>query len=400
MSYTELENADGVPLRVWGYELMDENTIEQMKKICQVPCVYPWAALMPDGHVGIGTTVGSVIPTQNAVIVAAVGVDIGCGMIATNLGFKRERLPVDLKPLRAAMENAVPHGRTLNGGAGDRGAWSNIPETVSKEWENGLSEKYDDLCKRHPRMRSKNNVNQLGTLGTGNHFLELCVDEDNNVWILLHSGSRGPGNRIGSYFLEEAKKQPQPALLDKDLAFLSKPSPLFNDYLEAVNWAQEFARINRLIMMSNAIAAVRKMGMPAGWLDSVHCHHNYISQEKHYGCDLIITRKGAVRAFEGDLGIIPGSMGANSFIVRGRGNPDSFCSCSHGAGRRMSRNKAKTTFTLEDHARDTATIECRKDADVLDETPGAYKPIEEVMKAQADLVDIVHCLKQLICIKG
>ncbi len=249
-------------------------------------------------------------------------------------------------------------------------------------------------------------VNQLGTLGTGNHFIELCLDEAGAVWVMLHSGSRGVGNRIGSYFIDKAKQAMRRwfvNLPDMDLAYLPQGDALFDDYLAAVAWAQAYALANRELMMHAAIEALRAtQQLPefTAHLEAVNCHHNYVSFEHHYGENVIVTRKGAVRARAGELGIIPGSMGAKSFIVRGKGNPESFTSCSHGAGRAMSRTKAKKLFTLDDHAAATAGVECRKDEDVLDETPGAYKAIDDVMAAQADLVDIVHTLKQIVCVKG
>jgi tRNA-splicing ligase RtcB (3'-phosphate/5'-hydroxy nucleic acid ligase) len=299
----------------------------------------------------------------------------------------------------------VPHGRTDNGGRNDRGAWKSPPSAQLDVWTE-LKPRYDAIVEKHPKLGRGNDLNHLGTLGTGNHFIEVCLDEENHVWFMLHSGSRGVGNRIGSYFIELAKQDMRKFhinLPDANLAYLPHGTQHFDDYVDAVQWAQDFAMANRRLMMESVIEAVRKSGVvpPFATTDeSVNCHHNYVAVENHYGENVFVTRKGAVRAREGDLGIIPGSMGAKSFIVRGKGNPESFHSCSHGAGRSMSRTEAKKRFTLADHARATEGVECRKDADVIDETPAAYKPIDAVMAAQADLVDIVHTLRQVVCVKG
>jgi len=248
-------------------------------------------------------------------------------------------------------------------------------------------------------------VRHLGTLGTGNHFIEVCLDEAGAVWVMLHSGSRGVGGRIGSHFIELAKLEMERWFIhlpDRDLAYLSEGSQYFNDYIEVVGWAQDFALVNRQLMMEATLGAISTaLGRPVKTgATAVNCHHNYVSREHHFGKNVLVTRKGAVRAREGDLGIIPGSMGARSYIVRGKGNPDSFHSCSHGAGRAMSRTEAKKRFTLEEHAAATAGVECRKDSEVIDETPAAYKDIDAVMAAQVDLVDVVHTLKQVVCVKG
>jgi tRNA-splicing ligase RtcB len=360
---------------------------------------------MPDVHWGMGATVGSVIPTKKAIIPAAVGVDIGCGMMALRTTLDASDLPDDLKSIRSAIERAVPHGRTDNGGRNDRGAWRNVPSRQVEVWSS-LKPRYDAIGEKHSKLGRGNDLNHLGTLGTGNHFIEVCLDEDAHVWLLLHSGSRGVGNRIGSYFIELAKQDMRRYhidLPDANLAYLSDGTKHFDDYVEAVHWAQDFAMWNRRLMMEAVVAAVRESGAVPPFEtteDVVNCHHNYVAIENHYGENVFITRKGAVRARSGDLGIIPGSMGAKSFIVRGKGNPESFHSCSHGAGRSMSRTEAKRRFTIADHEKATAGVECRKDLDVLDETPAAYKPIEAVMAAQADLVDVVHTLRQVVCVKG
>jgi tRNA-splicing ligase RtcB len=358
---------------------------------------------MPDVHWGIGATVGSVVPTEGAIIPAAVGVDIGCGMMAVETTLVASRLPDTLKPLRTAIEKAVPHGRTRNGGKGDRGAWLRIPKPVERAWKDLVGD-FEMLVENHPKVAQANDVNHLGTLGTGNHFIEVCLDERDLVWFMLHSGSRGVGNKIGSYFIELAKRDMRrhiKDLPDKDLAYLSEGTDHFADYVFAVEWAQRFAMTNRHLMM-DAIIAVARAELPEFELGelAVNCHHNYVTREHHFGRDVFVTRKGAVRARLGDLGIIPGSMGARSYIVRGKGEAQSFCSCSHGAGRAMSRGEAKRRFSVEDHARATEGIECRKDADVIDETPMAYKPIDKVMEAQADLVEVVHELRQIVCVKG
>jgi tRNA-splicing ligase RtcB len=343
------------------------------------------------------------VPTEKAIIPAAVGVDIGCGMMAAETSLTSSDLPDDLHGLRSAIEQAVPHGRTDNGGRHDRGAWRRPPPTTRAAWE-ALAPAYGELVDRHRKLGSGNDIEHLGTLGTGNHFIEVCLDERDHVWLMLHSGSRGVGNRIGTYFIELARKDMQRAirnLPDRDLAYLREGSPHFDDYVAAVEWAQRYAATNRALMMDAVMAATAATVRPftPGAL-AVNCHHNYVARERHYGRDVFVTRKGAVRARLGDLGIIPGSMGAKSFIVRGKGNPESFCSCSHGAGRAMSRVDAKRKFSLADHAAATAGVECRKDAAVIDETPMAYKPIDAVMAAQDDLVEIVHTLRQVVCVKG
>ena len=308
--------------------------------------------------------------------------------------------------MRTAMEAAVPHGRTNHGGKGDAGAWEAIPERNLAAWGTSLKDRYEEILEKHPKLDRGNHCNHLGTLGTGNHFIEVCLDEAESVWFMLHSGSRGVGNRMGSYFIELAKKDMQKFYLnlpDKDLAYFPEHTEHFGDYVEAVEWAQDFARTNRDLMMQQIIDAVRDSGEVRPFtahVQAINCHHNYVARERHYGQNVLVTRKGAVRAQIGDMGIIPGSMGAKSYIVRGKGNPESFMSCSHGAGRAMSRGEAKRRFTVEDHRRMTEGVECRKDADVIDETPAAYKSIDAVMAAQTDLVEVVHTLRQVVCVKG
>jgi tRNA-splicing ligase RtcB len=405
-NYDVIANEGAAPIKAWTRGVAVDPTAErQLRNIASLPFIHKWVAVMPDVHAGIGATIGSVIPTRGAIVPAAVGVDIGCGMMAARTTLADDDLPDDLRPLREAIERAVPHGRTDNGGPNDRGAWSTLPARHAERWAH-LKPAYDAVVAKHPRVGRGNDASHLGTLGTGNHFIELCLDESGSVWIMLHSGSRGVGNRIGSYFIESAREDMRRwfvNLPDRDLAYFPEGTEHFADYVEAVEWAQRYARVNRELMMASVVEALRGAGcLPefAADLEVVNCHHNYVEKEHHYGANVFVTRKGAVRAREGDLGIIPGSMGARSFIVRGRGNPESFTSCSHGAGRMMSRGEAKRRFTLEEHAAATTGVECRKDADVIDETPGAYKPIDDVMRAQSDLVEILHTLKQVVCVKG
>ena len=405
-NHTVVHVEGGVPIKAWTKGVKFEDKAEaQLRNVAKLPFIFKWVAVMPDVHTGIGATVGSVIPTHGAIIPAAVGVDIGCGMMAVRTSLQAKDLPDTLSGIRSAIEKAVPHGRTANGGPGDRGAWRDVPGSVGKGWMK-LKEDYQAIVARHPKLDRGNHVNHLGTLGTGNHFIEICLDEADGVWFMLHSGSRGVGNRIGSFFIELAKDDLRRSFVnlpDQDLAYFPEGTEHFADYVRAVSWAQGFARMNRDLMMANVIDAVRKTpGIPPfqADLEAVNCHHNYVEQETHYGERVFVTRKGAVRAGPGDLGIIPGSMGARSFIVRGKGNPESFSSCSHGAGRSMSRTEAKRRFTVADHKAATAGIECRKDEDVIDETPMAYKPIMDVMAAQSDLVEILYTLRQIVCVKG
>ncbi len=405
MANYEVMQDGGVPIKTWtkGVPFEDEARA-QLKNISRLPFIHKWVAAMPDVHLGKGATIGSVVPTLGAVIPAAVGVDIGCGMMAVKTSLTAKQLPDNLSAVRFAMEAAIPHGRSMRRGRRDKGAWCDIPDDVAAAWS-GLSEHFDVLQEKHQVLKNTNNVKHLGTLGTGNHFVEVCLDENQDVWIMLHSGSRGVGNRIGTHFIEVAKKDMerwQIQLPDSDLSYLPEGSDHFNDYIEAVDWAQNFARVNREVMMMRAIAALKSsLGMKFNaHLEAVNCHHNYVSREHHYGKDVLVTRKGAVRARKGEMGIIPGSMGARSFIVRGLGAQESFRSCSHGAGRVMSRTKAKKLVSMEEHLKATDGVECRKDADVIDETPSAYKPIEKVMAAQSDLVEVVYTLKQVVCVKG
>ena len=395
----------GVPLKMWTRGVpVDDDAKRQLVNAARLPIVFRHIAAMPDVHFGIGATVGSVIPTRKAIIPAAVGVDIGCGMIACKTTLVAADLPDNLGPLRSAIERAVPHGSTPQKKGRDHGSWDSPPDLVDTVWAK-LAVEFEALCELHPRIRNTNNRKHLGTLGTGNHFIEVCLDEAGAVWFMLHSGSRGVGNAIGKHFIELARKDAelhQRNLPDRDLAYFEEGAQYFGDYVRAVGWAQRFAACNREVMMTNLIATVRKaIAKPfEAHVEAVNCHHNYVQQERHFGEDVYLTRKGAVSAKRGQLGIIPGSMGERSFIVRGLGNAESFESCSHGAGRVMSRTQAKQQFTVADQIKATEGVECRKDAGVIDEIPMAYKDIDAVMNAQKDLVEIVHTLKQVVCVKG
>jgi tRNA-splicing ligase RtcB len=391
------------PIKAWNRGVdFDANTISRLRNIASLPFVHSHVAAMPDAHVGIGATVGSVIATRGAIIPAAVGVDIGCGMCAWQLTLTANDLPDNLLAVRSAIEAAVPHGRTDNGGKNDRGTWHDVPDWASEIWL-GLADRYAAILDKHPKAASLKQAQYLGTLGTGNHFIELCLDQNDHVWVMLHSGSRGLGNKIGRYFIEKAKEEMRKyfiSLQDMDCAYLVEKSELFDDYIDAVSWAQDFALRNRLAMMDQILLAIQPLLPPYAVTETVvNCHHNYVARENHGGKNVLVTRKGAVRARDGDLGIIPGSMGTGSFIVRGKGNPDSFCSCSHGAGRRMSRTEAKQKITLADHVAATAHVECRKDVDVIDESPAAYKDIGAVIAAQTDLIDVIHRLRGIVNVK-
>lgn len=404
---TTFKDEGSAPVKVWTADI-EESALKQLHNLATLPFIHKHVAVMPDVHWGMGSTVGSVIPTIRAIVPAAVGVDIGCGMIAHKLNIRPEQLPDNLAAVRSAIEAAIPHGRTDNGGPNDRGAWHNVPAEVSAAWQRlGDDSRLKEVLEDQPKIlnRKDQGPRQLGSLGTGNHFVELCLDKENGVWLMLHSGSRGIGNRIGTYFIDQAKQAMEAwsiKLPDPDLAYLPEASPLFDVYWKALSWAQDYAMTNRNLMMDAAKAAVcESLRLPVVSTEhAVNCHHNYVAVENHYGQNVYVTRKGAVRAREGDMGIIPGSMGARSFIVRGKGNPESFCSCSHGAGRKMSRGAAKKAFTLADLETQTAGVECRKDADVVDEIPGAYKSIDEVMANQSALIEIVAELRQVLCVKG
>lgn len=402
------------PIKMWTKHVdVEESALEQLKNISQLPFIHSHVAVMPDVHWGMGATIGSVIPTIKAIVPAAVGVDIGCGMMARRTSLKASDLPDNLGALRNAIERAVPHGRTNNGARGDRGAWHDL-KLVNQNAGTKLYQEISDLFVKYPKLRDRGNysplMHHLGTLGGGNHFIELCLDQDNFVWIMLHSGSRGIGNRIGTFFINQAKELMDKYFIelpDKNLSYLPEGTDLMVDYLLAVDWAQRYAQTNRHLMMDAVTTALSESpelpqftyATEAGDA-AIECHHNYVKVERHYGKNVYLTRKGAVCAALDVYGIIPGSMGAKSYIVRGLGNRDSFNSCSHGAGRVMSRTQAKRELTIDDHTRDTAGVECRKDETVLDESPKAYKNIDDVMKSQSDLVEIKHTLKQVLCVKG
>lgn len=386
------------PVKIYTRDIENE-ALTQLKKIAELPIIHSHIAAMPDVHLGIGATVGAVIPTLNAIIPAAVGVDIGCGMSAVRLSVKSSQLPDNLAAMRSAIERAVPVGLQAH-------KTVSIRESACKQMAAGV----EWLFEKHPtvmKMLKQPNTlwtKQMGTLGSGNHFIEVCVDENKDVWIMLHTGSRGIGNAIGQYFIALAKKDMGKHihnLPDKDLAYFTEGSEHFVDYVTAVNWAQEYARVNRNEIMGLVLRAITPF-LPKFQADrhAINCHHNYVSREHHFGADVLVTRKGAISAREGELGIIPGSMGAKSFIVRGKGNTDSFCSCAHGAGRKMSRTAARQLFSKEDLIAQTKGVECRKDKAVIDEIPAAYKDIDEVMHNQSDLIEVMHTLKQVLCIKG
>jgi tRNA-splicing ligase RtcB len=403
MTYEVLTVPGGRDVKMWTHGVpVEEEARRQLQNVSRLPFIFRHVAAMPDVHFGRGATVGSVIATKGAIIPAAVGVDIGCGMMAVLATLTANDLPDSLTKLRAAIERAVPHGMVTTRGRALRGNWIEAPASVTTRWRT-LAGRLETITAKHPRVTVKDPQAQLGTLGGGNHFIEICLDTEQTVWVMLHSGSRGIGNIIGQRFIELARqdmKKHAINLPDQDLAYLVEGTEHFDDYVEAMGWAQDYAAQNREAMMDAVLRVLREevrrfqLGQVA-----VNCHHNYTARETHFGESVLVTRKGAVRAGAGELGIIPGSMGARSFIVRGLGNCDSFESCSHGAGRVMSRTAARNRFTLADHIAATRGVECRKDRDVIDETPAA-KDIDAVMNAQRDLVEIVTTLKQVVCVKG
>lgn len=400
-----------VDVKMWTrFVPVESGAIDQLRSITSLPFVFKHVAAMPDVHIGIGSTVGTVMATKNAVIPAAVGVDIGCGMIACRISLTASDLPDNLHRLRTEIETMVPVGFDDHTSQRLAGKGHQATTKLLNNQFNQLKPGLDTIIMRHPAIgkmvhsANEKAFKQLGSLGGGNHFIELCLDENNDVWIMLHSGSRGIGNAIGRYFIELAQKDMAANnvhLPNKDLAYLEEGSLYYQDYVDAVSWAQDYAKRNRDSMLELVITAMTRF-LPAFKVtkEAINCHHNYVSQEKHFGEDVIITRKGAVSAQHGEYGIIPGSMGAKSFIVRGLGNAESFCSCSHGAGRVMSRSAAKKKITIEDHVKATEGVECRKDEGMIDESPAAYKDIDNVMQSQTDLVEIVHTLKQVLCVKG
>lgn len=383
------------PIKIWTDEV-EATALTQLKNLARLPFINSnGVACMPDVHAGIGSTVGTVIATEKAVIPAAVGVDIGCGMNAVRLSLKASDLPDNLKPLRDEIERRVPLG--MGGAHDDSTDIGPVTEDMMRTILNPLfGGNYD---KFHAKAAS-----QMGSLGSGNHFIELCIDENQDVWVMLHSGSRGIGNMIGTHYIAKAKRQMEQffiTLPDDNLAYFPEDTEDFDDYMHAVGWAQNYALENRRRMMVQVIEALRGM-MPAFTItqEAINCHHNYVEKEHHFGRNMWVTRKGAIRARAGDLGIIPGSMGQRSYIVRGKGDLQSYCSCSHGAGRVMSRAEAKRRFSLTDLIAQTEGVECRKDEGVIDEIPASYKDIDQVMANQTDLVEVVHTLKQVLCIKG
>lgn len=388
-----------VPVHIWTDDV-DSKAIDQLSNIAQLPFVHHHVAAMPDVHVGLGATIGSVIPTHKAIIPASVGVDIGCGMLAVKTSLYARDLPDNLKAVRSAIESKVPVGFGMH-------KVENIPEAAAKQVADDLEvilTKHAKLAPKPGKDKPHRWARQIGSLGGGNHFIEICLDERGAVWVMLHSGSRGIGNRIGQYFISQARQELMKRdmrIPDKDLAWFDEGTSLFDDYVEAVDWAQNYAAINREQMLRQVLSALRDTLPAFDLLDkAINCHHNYVNKEHHYGADVYVTRKGAIRAGVGELGIIPGSMGARSYIVRGKGNAEAFCSCAHGAGRRMSRTQAKKRFNRRDLEDQTRGIECRKDSGVVDEIPSAYKDIDQVMANQQDLVEVVAILKQVVCVKG
>lgn len=395
----------GKPVKIWTNDI-DDNALKQLENVSQMPFIHKHVAAMPDAHWGMGATIGSVIPTKGAIIPAAVGVDLGCGMMAVQTTLTANDLPDNLHQIRCDIEAVVPHGRSNNGQVGDVGGYSDFEDSPHYSRWNNIKSRYNSIIEKHPKAKAYNTWNHMGTLGTGNHFIEVCLDESDQVWVMLHSGSRGAGNKIGSYFIQKAKEEMEryhitPYLPDKDLSYLVERTEIFDDYCNAVLWAQDFAEENRKAMIEVVLNVLHKhfgsFGLEA---KAINCHHNYISRENHFGANVWVTRKGAIRAREGDMGIIPGSMGAKSFIVRGKGNKDSICSCSHGAGRKLGRKEAHRLYTADDLAEQTKGIECPKDESRVDEIPSAYKDIDTVMENQSDLVEIVHTLRQVVNVKG
>ena len=393
--------------RFWTADMdVEAAALNQIRNIAALPIVSGHLAIMPDVHMGKGATVGSVIPTRGAVIPAAVGVDIGCGMAAVRTQLRADDLPESLNVVRAAIEAAIPVGFDMNKAVLSASDLGNDQGLVARM--KALEVRFEKLAilKRLGDLVDEGRIwRQCSSLGGGNHFIELCLDENNDVWMMLHSGSRNIGKLIGECAIEMAKSQIAQTdirLVDRDLAWLSEGTPEFEAYITAMQWAQDYAALNRDMMMRRYTLALGKaMGRTImHTFEAVNCHHNFTTVEAHMNEKHWITRKGAVRAGAGELGIIPGSMGAKSFIVQGKGNHDAYCSCSHGAGRKMSRSAAKRQFTEADLVAQTAGIECRKDAGVVDEIPAAYKDIDAVMAAQADLVETLHTLRQVMCIKG
>ena len=393
MPYEALNISTPKPVLSWTQKGLGSKEIQMAKNVASLPFVYKHVALMPDVHLGKGALVGSVLATKEAIVPAAVGVDIGCGMGAIKMPFRADRLEGKLKKIRKDIEAAIPVGFNEN---------KTIEKSVNN-WQGWKS--FKDLHAGVQHLEGKA-TKQLGSLGGGNHFIEICLDTENQVWIMLHSGSRNIGNMLAQRHISTAKelaKLAEVSLPDRDLAYFVAGTSEFEAYWRDLQWAQNYARYNREVMMARVKRIVEQHaagGKPTKPLLEVNCHHNYAEKEVHFGEEVYVTRKGAVRAQKEDYGIIPGSMGAKSYIVKGKGNAHSYCSCSHGAGRLMSRSKAKKSFSLDDLIAQTQGVECRKDNGIIDEIPGAYKPIEEVMAQQKDLVEIVATLKQVVCVKG
>ncbi|AKG22039.1 RtcB family protein [Calothrix sp. 336/3] len=393
MSYEKLEFSQATPVYSWANHALGHEETKMAKNVASLPFVFKHVALMPDVHLGKGALVGSVIATKEAIIPAAVGVDIGCGMCAIKTPFNGDKLEGKLKKIRQDIEAAIPTGFDEN---------QDVEKTVSnwQRWQN-----FKDLHSGVQDLEVKA-MRQMGSLGGGNHFIEVCLDAENQVWLMLHSGSRNIGNKLAKCHISTAKELAKMAgerLPDPDLANFVAGTEEFRAYWHDLQWAQDYARVNREVMMARFKRIVEKHlagGKPTKPLLEVNCHHNYAEKEVHFGEEVYVTRKGAVRAQENDYGIIPGSMGTKSYIVKGKGCADSFCSCSHGAGRVLSRSKAKNVYTLDDLIQQTAGVECRKDSGILDEIPAAYKPIDQVMENQSDLVEVVATLKQVVCVKG
>ncbi len=398
MPVVQTLDSPGVPVRIWTTDV-DDASRRQLTNLASLPFIHHHVAAMPDVHLGIGATIGSVIATRGAVVPAAVGVDLGCGMVACRLSLAAGQLDERrLQRIFDQISRDVPVGKEQH--ADDR-ALAGAARPFEARLK-AMTHKHPQLLKTFGKFSKW--VNQLGTLGGGNHFIELCLDESGQVWVMLHSGSRGIGNALASYFIDLARQdieRRQIHLPDRDLAYFAEGSAHFADYVAAVHWAQEYAYANRECMLQLVLAGLARHLPPFSVTgEVVNCHHNYLAREHHYGADVWVTRKGAIRARAGDLGIVPGSMGTRSYIVRGKGNPESFDSSAHGAGRRMSRNAAARAFVEADLRRQTEGVVCRKDKGVIDEIPAAYKDIDAVMENQKDLTEIVHTLKQVVCVKG
>jgi tRNA-splicing ligase RtcB len=406
VNYDVIQEDGGAPVRMWTRGVpVEEGAKRQLLNVSKLPFIFRHVVCLPDVHVGVGCTIGTVIATKGAIVPSSVGADIGCGIVACKTTLKAEDLLNDLAPIRAAIERAIPVGRTDNGGVEDRGSWGTVPDDINIAWME-LEPKYKKIVEKHPKVNHRRAVNQVGTLGSSNHYVEVDLDQEGNVWFQLHSGSRGPGAAIGQYFVELAKEDMRKFFInvpDVNLAYLPEGTDHFEDYIDAMTWAQRYALVNRETMMSRMIKAVRgtKTVKPFDIVDSViNIHHNMAHREHYYGENVWVVRKGAIRVRKGDMAVIPGSMGTSTYIVCGKGSEESFNSASHGAGRKMSRTEARKTFTLKDHREATLGIECRKDASVIDETPGAYKNIDDVIKAQNDLIDVVQVIKPVLVVKG